>query len=65
MPATEKPRRAKHETGLVITSEAPSKAGLVHEGFASLGTVWFLVRAVWSDQFALPNRAFALRLRLE
>jgi hypothetical protein len=33
-------------------------------GSASLCVVRFLVRPVWSDQCALPNRAFALRLRL-
>ena len=44
-------------------STQQSRAG--SRGSASLGSVRFLVRAVWPDQFALPNRAFALRLRLE
>jgi hypothetical protein len=63
--AREKPRHAKHEAGLIIVlmCAQSSRAGV--RGSASFCIFEFLVRAVWSDQWALPNRAFALRLGLE
>jgi hypothetical protein len=63
--AREKPRHAKHEAGLIIVLmyAQSSRAGV--RGSASFCIVRFLVHAVWSDQCALPNRAFALRLGLE
>jgi hypothetical protein len=42
----------------------PSHTGLIHEALPRYSVVRIWVRAVWSDQSALPNRAFALRLGL-
>jgi hypothetical protein len=55
------------KAGLIIISEfMPSNAELLYESMTLVSKYQsFRVRAVWPDQDALPNRAFALRLRLE
>ena len=62
----EKPRHAMHEAGPIITSDlCPVRTGLMYEALPRSLSFRFWLDAVWSDQIALPNRAFALRLRLE
>jgi len=63
---SEKPRHAVHEAGPIITSDlCPVHTRLMYEALPRSQSFRLSVDAVWSDQFALPNRAFALRLWLE
>ena len=62
----EKPRHAKHEAGLIITSDlCPVRTGPMYEALPRSQSFRYWLDAVWSDQIALPNRAFAFRLKLE
>jgi hypothetical protein len=61
--AKERPRHAKRETGLVITSDfCPAKAGLIYETIGLVGDQHLCVSSTWpiGDQLARarrPNRA--------